>query len=397
MYNPVMTTQRTSAVLRLVRFVRFVRFVIFLTIGAQFLSHAQAAVKKRSEYPFSATATFAGNVSGALYIIDSQTIKQFDKNAVQRRVMDVADGERYWFSTSGFHYLVSGVEATKLDTTGDTALIVSGVPSATNPYVFYNVLGQRLHAGNAPPNSRFFLSSSGRYVLANYDVGAGVELYVFDSLGAKIGLCHVAACDTIIFAPNERGFMVDAGSKGLFHFFFSGEKVASYPAADCYDFSLSGKRVAMFRNAQVLLYHLDTLLATHKISRPVARKIIYQDSRGRVFILTKTHLFNINTLNGVVMMDYPTIGEGRVFEDVEYSPESDMLALAIRVSRGSMVSKGKQMVGSALRVITPVGIEQPFYYLFSNKIRKGFPQVQLKAGGKGAVFFGAEQAHNIDW
>lgn len=388
---------RAVRVVKVVKFVKFVRFVIFLAIGAQFLSHVEAAVKKRSEYPFSATATFAGNVSGALYIVDSQKVKQFDRNARQRQVMEIADGERYWFSTSGFHYLVSGVEAGKLDTIGDTTLIISGIPGASNRYVFYNVLGQPLHAGRAPENARFFLSSSGRYALANTDVGAGVELRVFDSLGAQIGLCHVAACDTIIFAPNERGFMVDAGSKGLFHFFFSGEKVASYPAADCYDFSLSGKRAAMFRNGQVLLYHLDTLLATHKISRPVARKVIYQDSRGRVFILAKTHLFNINTLNGVVMMDYPTIGEGRVFEDVEYSMESDLLALAIRVSRGSMVSKGKQMVGSALRVITPDGIEQPFYYLFSNKTRKGFPQVQLKAGGKGAAFFGAEQAHNVDW
>ncbi len=357
-----------------------------------------AAVRKRSQYPFGVTSSYAGNINGALYIIDSQVIKQFDRTGRVRRAITMEESKRYSFSPDGLHYLISGYSPSDLQVNSDsTEAPLGGIPDASAGYALYNVLGQRLHTGLAPESANFYLSSSGRYLIANSDVGAGVEITIFDSLGAQIGLTHVAACDTVIFAPNGRGFLVDAGSKGLFHYYFSGDKVASYPAADCYNFSLSGKRVATFSNGQVSLYKLDTLLSMHKISRPSALKIIYQDSRGRVFILTKTHLFNINTLNGSIAMDYPTIGEGRTFTDVAFSPKSDMLALTINVSKGSSVSKDRQSTGSALRVITPVGVELPFYYVLTNKTRTGFPRVQLKKTGRGALFLVADQIHNVDW
>ncbi len=374
--------------------------LVFCALGVVLFSggECEGAVQKRSVYPFSNTSQYAGNINGALYLIDSQVVKQFDRTGRVRLTLPVGANERYWFSPNGFNYLVSGYSKSEIQTKSDSELTgISGLPKGNNYYALYDVMGRQIHVGRASKNAKFYLSSTGRYLIANSDVGSGVEIVVFDSLGVQIGLCHVASCDTVIFAPSERGFLVDSGSKGLFHFYFSGDKLASYPAADCYNFSLSGRRIATFSRGSVSLYKLDTLLSTHKVSRPTALKIIYQGSRGRVFLLTKTHLYNINTINGTIMMDYPTFGEGRVFTDVAYSPESDMLALTIIVSRGSTVSKGKQISGYALRVITPEGTEQPYYNILTNLSRKGFPLVQLKKNGRGALFLTPDQAHNVDW
>jgi hypothetical protein len=392
-------------------FMKLIAALVFVVIVcASFSENCDATVRKRLEIPFSSTAALVGNINGALYVIDSQVIRQYDRSAKVRLSIEMVDSKRYWFSPSGFHYLVSGLSQAELeapvDIVGETdttdlreepdpdSLSRHNGPSG---YALYNVIGRRLHTGSTAPGVKFYLSSTGRYLVANSDVGSGVEISIFDSLGAQIGLCHVAGCDTVIFAPNEQGFLVDAGTKGLFHYFFSGDKLALYPSADSYDFSLTGKRVVTFSGGKVSLYNRDTLITTLAIPRPSASKVIYEDSRGRLFVLTKKYLFKVNTLTRVVMMEYGTIGEGRVFTDVAYSPKSDMLALTISVSRGSTVSKDKQSAGYALRVITSDGIEQPFYYILTNEARPGFPRVQMKATGMGALFLAPDRAHNVDW
>ncbi|MFQ5607764.1 MAG: hypothetical protein ACE5GA_07435 [Candidatus Zixiibacteriota bacterium] len=337
---------------------------------------------RRFGLPFSPSATFRGHTGGAFYVIDSGRVRQYNEAGSMRG--DWSPGERQEFicSPKGLFHVVA-------DSAGDS--------EGGREYTFYNVLRRPLHRSALPQGGQLYLGDLGRYVTVEPGAGSGVDIFMYDSLGQRTGSAHAPSCDSVVFAPGGRGLLIHSPGKGLYHFYFSGGKVATYPPAELFAFSLSGRRVATFQMGILTLHFADTTVGSFRVSAGSARRIIYDDSRGVVNVLTATRLLRVRATDGRELLNYPVIGEGRRFTDMEYSPESDLFALSILVSLGSTAPQEQRALQNAVRVITPEGDGEPFYYVSVKSYREGFPRIQMGSNGLSALFICADRVERISW
>lgn len=366
-----------------IRFIRILPLLLFLP-GVLILTGqiCEAKVQKRFEIPFSLSATYRGHAQGALYVLDADSIRQYNEKGVLRKTLRLSAGQEFICSPEGFFYALIDSDTTA---------------SGDRPFRHYNVYHQRLYKGELPPGARLYLGDRGRHLSVVPTQTGKVNLFMYDSLGEQTGEAYAPACDTVVFAPGGRGVLLGALDKGLHYFLFSGEKIATYPQADRFAFSLSGRRVITARQGVIMIYKRDELATTFRMPKGSALKLIYADSKGIVYVLTAKRLFRINSTNGVVKLDYPSIGEGRTFTDLEYSAKSNLLIVSILVSLGSQVAWERRALQSAIRVLTPDGIEEPFYYVKTEAARKGFPMVHMGSSGFNATFISADQIHRVGW
>lgn len=358
--------------------------ILFFLLGALNLTSqiCEAKVKKRFEIPFSLSATYRGHTQGALYVLDADSIRQYNETGLLRKTMRLSDGQEFICSPEGYFY----------------ALIDSDTnASGSRPFTHYNVYHQRLYQGELPPGARLYLGDRGRHLSAVPTQTGKVNLFMYDSLGAQTGEAYAPACDTVVFAPGGRGVLLGALDKGLHYFLFSGEKIATYPQADRFAFSLSGRKVITARQGVIMIYNRNEIATSFRIPKGSVRRLIYVDSKGIVYVLTATRLYRVNSTNGIVQLDYPVIGEGRTFTDLGYSAKSNLLIISILVSKGSQVARERRALESAVRVLTPDGIEEPYYYVRTEATRKGFPMVHMGSSGFAAIFISADQIHRVGW
>lgn len=365
-------------------YIRQARVLLFSLVlpGALGLtaSVCEAKVRKRSDLPFSLTATFHGHTQGALYVLDSDSICQYNESGVLRQTIKLAPGQEFICSPEGFFYA-----------------LIDSAASGARTFTHYNVYHQSLYQGALAPGAQLYLGDRGRHLSAVPNQSGKVDLFMFDSLGILSGQSYAPACDTVVFAPGGRGALIDARDKGLHYFLFSGEKLATYPQADIFAFSQSGRKVITARQGVVMIYNRDKIATSFRIPKGSIHRLIYLDSKGTVYALTKTHLYRVNSTNGAIQMDYPVIGEGRTFTDLGYSDKSNLLIISILVSKGSQVGLERRALQNAVRVLTPDGIEEPFYYAKTAASRDGFPRVQMGSSGFAATFIVADQIHRVGW
>ena len=357
---------------------------LFFSLGALAVigQICEAKVKRRFDIPFSLSASYRGHTQGALYVLDSGMIRQYNESGVLRKTLKLSGRQEFICSPQGLFYVLI-----ELDTTA----------SGVRPFTHYNVYHQELYQGELPPDARLFLGDRGRHLSVVPTRSGRVELFMYDSLGEQTGESYAPTCDTVVFAPGGRGVLVGARDKGLHYFYFSGEKIATYAQADLFTFSRSGRKVITAKQNVIMIYNRDKIATSFRLPKSGVRRLIYLDSKGIVYALTKTRLYQVNSTNGVVQLDYPVIGEGRTFTDLGYSPASDLLIVSILVSKGSTVAVERRALQNAIRVLTPDGIEQPFYYVRTEAFRKGFPRVQMGSSGLAALFIASDQIHRVGW
>lgn len=327
-------------------------------------------------------AEFAGHAQGAFYVIDSGLVRQYDPHGKLRHSQPVPPETEFRFSPNGYYYVI--IQTAKSD-------------SARTPYTLFDVMHREVYQGEMYSGGKLFLDNDGRCVLSKPRTGASVELEILGQGGERLGIGTAARCDTVVFAPDTRGFIATGVSRGLTYLRLTGERIASYPPSEVFGFSVSGRRVGLFDQGVISLYEDERLVATYRAPSVSAIKIIYQDSKNRVFLLTRKNLYSLKATDGYTLLDYRALGEGWIYTDIGYTEESDLLALTFINSLGSKVETEKRARQSSLRILTPTGDEYRLIHGYTERARDGYPRVQMGSRGDSVFFILGDEFQKVTW
>ncbi len=145
------------------------------------------------------------------------------------------------------------------------------------------------------------------------------------------------------------------------------------------------------------IYRRDTLEKRLPFAATGVRKIIFDDYRHRIFVMAFKWLYSVSAQNGSVGLKYFAPTGGSEFVDLDYSPDKAYLAVGIEFPINKSFGKPIGTVTSALRVLTPEGIELPMYHVMGKSSRRGYPKVQFSREGYSVIIIAADQIERVSW
>ena len=355
----------------------------------------EARTDVRWKWRLAESSVIHGGLDGALYLRDSSGVTQYDGFGVKRARWELEGDEQFFASPEGFYIAFispAGAAGRKNGSSG-----VDSLPESWSHSCVILDRGARdtLYL-RFPADGQLFLNDDGRFVITE-NKNNGVELWVFERDGSRLGLAHVRVCDTVIFAPEERGFVTRAASSETHYFRYSGVKVNTYPPSQLFVFSPDGRGQALVEKGLVTLYEETRVRKSFRLPRVAIIKAFYEPSSGRFFALNNKHLYCIRIGTEEVLLDYPTLGEDHFFTDFTYNPKTDFIAVAALLSAGSQFDRSDRRSNSWLRILTSEGVEQPLYNIFNTPARRGYPKVIMSSKYNGVLFIMSDAAHKLTW
>ncbi|HSH00833.1 MAG TPA: hypothetical protein VLB27_12310 [candidate division Zixibacteria bacterium] len=361
-----------------------------LAWGVWPFAQSSARTEERYKLPVSDSVVVCGGLSGSFYLREGGEVRQFDGLGRERRAWTLESSQRFTSSPEGFYFALSGVRS-------DSSVGDSLPERWSAGFEVFERTGDVSARIPAPEGASLFINDDGRSVLLERRGASGTELWVFDRDGSRMGYCHVRKCDTVIFAPEERGFAALSYGASVQYFRYTGDKVATYPQAELFVFSSDGRRQLSVSKGRATVYRDSETLRSFSLPRASVMKVIFDSVNDRLYVLTKKRLYAIRVGTGATLLDYPTLGEDHFFTDLGYNAKLQQLVVCAAMSAGAQFDESSRRMQSWVRILTPEGKEEQLFYVINNRPAPGLPRVYVDPAEPATLFLTPDYLHKVRW